>query len=257
MASARGPLPSSSAPRAAVDPALPDAVRVAGDEPVEAYWRRRLAQHTGDWYAGLRLQKLPEDLRVYEHLLWASAPDAVVELGSHRGGSTLWFRDRLAALDRYRPAARPRRVVAVSEDTGPAREGVSLRDPDWSGSISFVEGDVLDPDLPARVAAALPPGASCLVVEDTAHRYDTTLAALTGFSPLVAPSGFFVVEDGVVDVPALAPAGSGDGGVLRAVADWLTSPAGTGFEQRRDLELYGLTSSPQGWLQRRGSGTAG
>lgn len=245
---------SSSAPRALEQSALPTAVPLDVEEPVGAYWRRRLDQHTGDWYAGLRLQKLPEDLRVYEHLLWASAPAAVVELGSHRGGSTLWFRDRLAALDRYQPLPTgPRQLVAVSEDTGPAREGVSLRDPSWSASISFVDGDVRDPELPQRVAAVLPTGASCLVVEDTAHQYDTTLAALEGFAGLVAPGGFFVVEDGVVDLPGLTD-DTDVGGVLAAVDDWLASAPGASFQRRRDLELYGLTSSPQGWLQRTGQG---
>ncbi len=245
---------ASSAPRELGQSALPSVVPLDVEEPTGDYWRRRLAQHTGDWYAGLRLQKLPEDLRVYEHLLWASAPAAVVELGSHRGGSTLWFRDRLAALDRYQPLATgPRRVVAVSEDTGPAREGVSLRDPAWPASISFVDGDVRDPELPRQVAGLVPAGGSCLVVEDTAHQYDTTLAALLGFAGLVAPGGFFVVEDGVVDVPGLAD-GASAGGVLAAVDDWLASEAGAPFRRRRDLELYGLTSSPQGWLQRTGAG---
>lgn len=207
----RSPPAASSAPRAVGEPALPMPVVVEPGEPVEAYWRRRLTQHTGDWYAGLRLQKFPEDLRVYEHLLWACNPDAVIELGSHRGGSTLWFRDRLAALARYRPGS-VRRVIAVSEDVGPAREGVALRDPTWRDSITFVEGDVLDPALPELVAAALPSSTSCLVVEDTDHHYDTTLGA---------------------------------------VSDWLAGAGGVDFVQRRELELYGLTTSPYGWLQRR------
>lgn len=220
-------------------------------EPVVELWRRRLAQHTGDWYAGLRLQKFPEDLRAYEHLLWAGDPHVVIELGSHRGGSALWFRDRLAALDRYRPAGR-RLVIGVSEDTGPARAGVSLRDPDWAEDIVFIDGDVRDPELPGRVASHLSPGTPCLVVEDTAHSYDTTRSALEGFSRFVQPGGFFVVEDGVVDVPELsAHAGGAKGGVRRAVTEWLASAVGQSFQVRREMELYGLTSSPGGWLQRR------
>lgn len=139
----------------------------------------------------------------------------------------------------------------MSEDVGPAREGVALRDPRWEDSITFVEGDVLDPELAGRVAAVLPGDVSCLVVEDTAHRYDTTFAALAGFSRFVAPGGYLVAEDGVVDVPELAPAAQGAGGVLAAVGDWLASPQGAPFVLRRDLQLYGLTSSPHGWLQRR------
>lgn len=242
------PAPSSE-PRAEGEPALPRRVLADLDAPLAGYWRDRLAQHTGDWYMGLRMQKMPEDLRVYEHLLWATTPDAVVELGSHRGGSTLWFRDRLVTLARYRPGLRPR-VVSVGLDTGHARDGVGLRDPDYAGTIDFVDGDVLDPDLPARVARLLPAGARCLVVEDSAHTYATTMAALHGFSRFVATGGFFVVEDGVVDTPALRAPGMGAGGVLDAVRHWLGSGPGAAFVLRRDLELYGVTSSPAGWLQR-------
>ena len=241
---------ASSEPRADGEPALPRRVRTDLDQTVGAYWRDRLAQHTGDWYAGLRLQKLPEDLRVYEHLLWAAPPDAVIELGSHRGGSTLWFRDRLVSLARYRPHLRPQ-VLAVGLDTGPAREGVALRDPDFADTITFVDGDVLDPELPGRVGSLLPAGASCLVIEDTAHAYATTSSALQGFSRFVGPGGFFVVEDGVVDTPGLQGPGMGDGGVLDAVRDWLGTVQGADFALRRDLELYGVSSSPGGWLQRR------
>lgn len=244
------PTPSpTSAPRALDEPALPQRVQAALDEPVAELWRRRLAQHRGDWYAGLRLQKFPEDLRAYEHVMWASDPEVVIELGSHRGGSSLWFRDRLAALGRYRPATR-RLVVAVSHDTGAAREGVALRDPRWAEDIVFVDGDVRDPELPGRVGRHLRPGTRCLVVEDTAHRYDTTRAALDGFSRFVQPGGFFVVEDGVVDVAELTGPGP-SGGVLRAVQDWLGSASGQHFHVRPEMELYGLTSSPGGWLQRR------
>lgn len=43
----------------------------------------------------------------------------------------------------------------------------------------------------------------------------------------------------------------GDGGVLAAVSEWLDTDEGRHFCVRDDLELYGLTSSPGGWLQRR------
>ena len=45
--------------------------------------------------------KFPEDLRVYEHLLWQTAPSTVIEVGVKDGGSALWFRDRLRTLAAY------------------------------------------------------------------------------------------------------------------------------------------------------------
>ena len=59
---------------------LPHAARAVLDEPLRSYWLARLRQHTSDTYAGVALSKFPEDLRVYEHLLWASRADAVIEV---------------------------------------------------------------------------------------------------------------------------------------------------------------------------------
>ncbi len=212
--------------------------------------RSRLRQHTLDSYAGVSMSKFPEDLRVYEHLLWESAADVVIELGVQFGGSSLWFRDRLRSFARYRPAS-TQRVIGVDVDVASAREHLTTADPGHGAAITLIEGSVTDPALADRVAEHVPLGARCLVIEDTAHTYETTLAALRGFSRFVSPQGFFVVEDGCVDVEALRIAEDWPRGVLPALADWLEHE-GDGFVVRDDLELYGVTCHPGGFLQRTG-----
>jgi cephalosporin hydroxylase len=113
----------------------------------------------------------------------------------------------------------------------------------------LIGGDVTDPELPMRVEKLLRPDDRCLVIEDSAHEYDTTLAALRGFARFVSPGGFFVVEDGCVDVDEMRIEGW-PRGVLPALHEWLESEDGAGFTQRRDLELYGITCHPEGFLQR-------
>jgi cephalosporin hydroxylase len=80
--------------------------------------------------------------------------------------------------------------------------------------------------------------------------YETTRAALEGFASFVRPGGWFVVEDGCVDDEELRLEGW-PRGVLPAVRDWLETPPGREFGVRRDLELYGMTCHPSGFLQRR------
>lgn len=235
-----------------VSTGLPPTVKAPLEESVENYLRSRLRQHTQDSYAGVPLSKFPEDLRVYEHLLWLSRADAVIELGVQYGGSTLWFRDRLNALRRYRvPAPARTMVVAVDVDLGSAREHLAAIDPGYAADITLIEGSVTDPDIPDRVATALPPNARCLVVEDTAHTYETTLAALRGFSRFVPEDGFFVVEDGCVDDERLRIADDWPRGVRPALQEWLDA-APNGFVVRSDLEVYGVTCHPGGFLQRTG-----
>jgi cephalosporin hydroxylase len=229
------------------EPGLPDAVAADLHTPaLRDYWRARAAQHTDDSYVGVPMSKFPEDLRVYEHLLWLAKPDVVIELGVQHGGSTLWLRDRLAAIARYTGSRG--RVIGVELHDEAARGNIERADPSWD-NILLLQGDVCDPDLATRVREVVPKGANCLVIEDTAHVYDTTRAALEGFASFVPPGGFFVVEDGCVDDEELRFDGW-PRGVLPAVRDWLATPAGQAFGVRRDLELYGVTCHPSGFLQR-------
>jgi cephalosporin hydroxylase len=218
-------------------------IRRRGRDPNTDYWRRRLVQHVDEEYFGVGIAKFPEDLWVYERLLWEMRADTVIELGAQDGGSTLWFRDRLRTL---RDRGVVERILVISVDVDGSRIAPILPAED----VVFIEGDVTDPGLPAQVRAQLPAGARPFVVEDTGHTYETTRAALEGFSSFVPPGGYLIVEDGVVDIPSLRIDRAWPRGVLPAIRDWLATEPG--FVQRRDLEAYGVTGHPGGFLQRTG-----
>jgi cephalosporin hydroxylase len=234
-----------------VDPErMPDAVTADLAAPAREHWRARAEQHMTDVYAGLALMKFPEDLRVYEHILWSRRVDTVIELGTQSGGSALWFRDRMRTFAGYgRIPGRPH-VVTVELEPAHAWRLLAEVDASYADEITLVEGDVRDAEVADRVRAIVRPDASCLVVEDSAHTYDTTIAALRLYSEFVAPGGIFVVEDGCVDVEELRLDPQWPRGVLPAIREWLASPQGSAFEQRRDLELYGITCHPEGFLER-------
>jgi cephalosporin hydroxylase len=215
------------------------------------YWHARLAQHTQDSYAGVPLSKFPEDLRVYEHLVWMQRPDTVIELGTYQGASALWFRDRMRTLRDYGRIERAPKVISVDVDHSAARPALAEADPSYADEITLVEADITDPGLPDRIEGLVPRAANCLVIEDSAHVFETTAAALRGFARFVPPGGFFVVEDGCVDMEALRPSPDWPRGVLPALDAWLATSEGGEFAQRRDLELYGITCHPRGFLQRR------
>lgn len=225
---------------------LPPAVSIALDETLRTYWDARVRQSNFDSYAGVPIGKFPEDLRVYEHLLWASRASTVVEIGSDFGGSALWFRDRLATMARYGRIDRGH-VITIDIDIEKARERIDATDP---SGITLVDGDILDPELPNHVARLISAGSRCFVVEDSAHTYDTTLAALTGFAGFVPLGGYFVVEDGCVDVEEMRIHDDWPRGVLPALREWLASASGSDFTERRDLERYGVSCHPHGFLER-------
>jgi cephalosporin hydroxylase len=109
---------------------------------------------------------------------------------------------------------------------------------------------VLDPDLPDRVAGLIHTGARCMVIEDSAYTYDTTWAALIGFVRFVPLGGYFVVEDGCVDIEEMRASDEWPRGVLPALNSWLATPDGQRFTVRRDRERFGLSCHSRGFLQR-------
>lgn len=152
-------VPNRAAP--APDPpgevGLPPRVSMSLQDSCLSYVRDRLRQVMFESYAGVPLGKFPEDLRMYEHLLWASRSNVVLEIGTNQGGSALWFRDRLATMAGYGQIAAGR-VISIDLDVEPARRRLeSLPDHD----ITLVAGDVLDPGCPLACAASCPrrPGA--------------------------------------------------------------------------------------------------
>jgi cephalosporin hydroxylase len=231
------------------DAGLPSRVELDLKASARQYWLARARQHTMDSYVGIRMAKFPEDLRTYEHLLWQMRANVVIEIGTWSGASALWFRDRLRTMQAYGRIDSPR-VVSVDIDQKEAVAAVTAVDPDFGETITFLEADVLDPALPEQVARHIPENARCLVVEDSAHVYETTHAALVGFARFVPVGGYLVAEDGCVDIEDMRLDDSWPRGVLPAIADWLASTDGQDFRVRRDLELYGISCHPGGFLQR-------
>lgn len=217
--------------------------------PAKEYWDDRVRQHTQDSYAGVGLAKFPEDLRAYEHIMWAERPEVVIELGTSFGASALWFRDRLRWLEAY-GRIRSGQVITIDLEVDVPRRLLAEADPRFEEAITLIAGDVRDPGLPDIVARQLPRDARCLVIEDSAHEYDTTMAALVGFARFVPRHGFIVVEDGYVDIEERRTAPELPRGVLPAVEDWLRTPEGKRFIRERDAEMYGVSSHPQGFLRR-------
>lgn len=234
-----------------MSPDLPPVAVVDPADSVRQLWMSRIYQCVRDVYAGAPICKFPEDLRVYEHLLWAASPQIVIEIGAYGGGSALWFRDRLRTLATYGRVSDPF-VVSIELEPSQTVAKLDAADRDWRSSIHLIAGDVCDPMTAQRVAEIVPVDAPALVVEDSAHFYETTWAALTHFSRFVHPGGYFVVEDGSVDIEELRLYDTLPRGVLPALHDWLDTEAGQDFRVRRDFELYGLTCNPEGFLQRIG-----
>lgn len=188
-------------------------------------------------YKDVLLLKNPFDLALYPKLLWALKPRTILEIGSKSGGSAIWFGDllnsfgiegRVYSLD----------IVKVAEVSHPR--------------VLFMEADGrnLQATLSREFLSALP--RPWLVIEDADHSYETSIAVLNFFDPLLEPGEYIVVEDGIISDLNQDPAANS--GPHRALKEFLGN-RGDDYEIDAaycDFFGYNVTWCTNGWLRKLG-----
>lgn len=182
-------------------------------------------------YFGIRTLKNPLDAWVYQEIITETRPDVIVEIGTGYGGTTLM----LAHLCDLLVGGK---VISVDTSHGTDVPVIVRKHP----RIMLVHGDAC-----SRVVevARLIRDRSALVIEDSSHTYDNTLAVLRAYSRFIKPGGYFIVEDTIchhgLDVgPTPGP--------FEAVETFLKE--NPNFVTDREREHFLVTWNPRGYLRR-------
>jgi cephalosporin hydroxylase len=187
-------------------------------------------------HRGIRCLKDPFDLAIYSRLIWDLKPKSLIEIGSNQGGGALWFADMLSIFGLL-----PCPVISI--DRVPP---TSFTDP----RIAFLAGDAarLGETLTPQLMAALPH--PWLVVEDSAHTHDVTLAAMRFFAEVTTAGDVVVIEDGVLSDLGMDEAYGG--GPNRAVAEFFEASPQTFRVLTQYCDMFGVnaTYNPNGYLLR-------
>jgi cephalosporin hydroxylase len=215
--------------------------------PAVLEWRSNLAGETlsgiqagtiATRYKGAGFLKSPFDIALYSQLMERLRPGAVIEVGTYQGGSALWFADMMANF-----GLSPRVIsIDIAADVG----FVDSR-------IQFITGNALHLGdvMQAAVLEQLP--RPWLVIEDSAHYYETTHAVLDFFHPHLASGDYIVVEDGVVKFLPEPDYRIYQDGPNRAIEDFIAANPDVYEIDRGLCDFYGtnVTYNPNGWLRRR------
>jgi cephalosporin hydroxylase len=156
----------------------------------------------------------------------------VIEIGNAHGGSTLYLAHLLDLVGQGD-------VIAVDID----HSQFQARHP----RIHTVTGDSATGETLARVDQ-LAAGRRGLVIHDGDHSREHVLADLRAYARFVAPGGYFIVEDTIMD---LFKAGDGLGSVngpLGAVEQFVQEDLR--FQIDAEREKFVLTFNPCGYLKR-------
>jgi len=187
-------------------------------------------------HRGISMLKNPFEVALYQLLFWQVKPRTVIEIGSYLGASALWFADIMRMYDI--------RGTVISIDVKPPVP------PEIRDNVRFLRGDAkaLGEVLTADKLAALE--RPLLVIEDSDHMAETTLAVLKFFSSVLRSGEYVVIEDALVtDLGVAHHFNGGPGlGISRFLA---VCPD---FEIDTSLcDRYGhnFTGNPNGYLRRR------
>jgi len=182
-------------------------------------------------WLGVKTGKNPLDFWVYQELLTADRPDWIIEIGNNWGGGAL-------ALAHLCDLLGHGRVLGI--DISHARISTRVRE---HPRVTLIEGDAVERFADAR--ALLRPSDRVMVIEDSSHTFDNTLAVLRTYGDLIHPGGHLIVEDSICHHGLdLGPSP----GPYEAIEAFLAENAD--FVAERALESFLITMNPKGFLRR-------
>ncbi|HEY0323201.1 MAG TPA: CmcI family methyltransferase [Pyrinomonadaceae bacterium] len=186
-------------------------------------------------YRGLPLLKNPFDLALYLLLLEQLRPRTLIEIGSHQGGSAIWFADQGSTL------GLDLQVISIDIEAPSAMASPYVR---------FIQGDAreLARVLPPSLMQALP--RPLMVVEDSSHLAGTTAAVLEFFDAWLRSGEYIVIEDGILSDMRVADLY--DGGPLHAIEAFLEKNVERYEVDRGLCDYFGrnVTWNVDGYLRR-------
>lgn len=182
-------------------------------------------------YRNVTCLKNPVDLFVYQMLFDIVRPTLVIEIGTCRGGSTLYFADLLRRLG----GARRVHSFDITREAAPevVEDGEIILNTDgWQA---------FDPGI-------IRPNDRVMVIEDSSHTYENTIQVMRRFAPFVSPNSYLIVEDGESGYsrPAF------NGGPIRAIEEFLQENDDFELDRRWEF-LYGqgISECLKGYLRKK------
>jgi cephalosporin hydroxylase len=184
-------------------------------------------------YKGIPCWKDPFDLAIYSMLLFRERPRTIIEIGSAFGGSALWLHDMQNVLGNQG-------AQVISIDHSPNRPHSEIP------GLVFLQGDAHRLDEVSFPVCERP----LLVIEDSSHEPETTLAVLQFFDARLQPGEMIIVEDGNADV--LYPGRHKGGGPLAGVQQFMAERSNNYALAGEYCHFFGhnVTWNPNGYWRR-------
>lgn len=218
--------------------------------PIPREYRKRFNMTLGKWmtyhqvsladmgeisWMGIRTAKCALDAWLYQEIIYRIRPDVLIEIGSDRGGSTLFFAQLLDLMQHG---------IVVSVDIDRSLFEVTHE------RIIQVTGNSSALDTVKQVASHCANQERVIIIHDGGHTKEQVLADLRAYADFVSVGSYFIVEDSIIDLfsPTTGLGRVWDG-PLPAIEQFLTERPD--FVVDHTCERYLLTNNPRGYLVRK------
>ena len=182
-------------------------------------------------WLGVRTDKCPLDLWIYQELLHELKPDLIIETGTAFGGSALYFASLCDLLGHGKVL-----TIDVQQQEGYPEHP----------RIEYFLGSSVAPETLGHVRRIAAGAQTVLVVLDSDHRKEHVLEELRLYAPLVTPGSYIVVEDTILNGHPVSP--EFGPGPMEAAEEFVR--ANSSFTADRKREKLYLTFNPKGYLRR-------
>lgn len=187
-------------------------------------------------FLGIPAQQNPCDLWIIQEIITELKPDFIVETGTYKGGSTLFF---AAILEKIND-----RGKVISIDVNPQIDAASQFDT-FKNRVEIIKGNSVSSKVIQMIAQRVK-NDSVLVTLDSLHTKEHVLREMNLYSKFVSLGSYMIVQDTNINghpvYPKFGP------GPMEAVEEFLGH--NKDFEIDHSKEKFLLTSYPSGYLKR-------
>jgi len=201
------------------------------------YEKNRLWENTT--WMGVPMWKLPNDAMIIQELIWKIKPDLIIETGTGRGGSALFYASILYCI-----GSTFSKVLTIDTDS----IDQSYIPDNLFDKIMFYRGQSIDPDIISAVKEQVRISRRIMVLLDSWHSEEYVLQEIDVYSKFVTLDSYLIVEDTHVnDNPVPWDYGNGPMGAVNTFLE-----KNNNFEIDKNCEKLVMTFNPNGYLKRIG-----
>jgi len=137
-------------------------------------------------YKGCMMTKLPCDMFIYPDIIYQFKPEIIVEIGTQRGTSAIYFADLLKDNGG--------KILTIDINFPNNKTLNEFKDK----NITFIRGDINDSETIKQIIEFCKEK-KCLVIDDGSHNQNDVYSAFKSLNHLIPNYGFYIIEDGMTN----------------------------------------------------------